>query len=232
MRNPQHEYREEIDVTLQWFGHETHKHRVRMWRASQFPGPEVVDPATVPSRDWVRCRVLLVDATGQPLPGPLQAHLEKGYADLQGGVGQRRQAMMDNYTFHGGIAKVPVGEYELRLFNGKGTFVPVARCTFTLDTTELRIPITIADRDLRLHLRGLPNAGYMLRIVHESGRTALEFGRADGDHTLLLPPGPCIVTCKQMLADGREESRERALTITDAAEQEVTWDLAEPPAKR
>jgi RNA polymerase sigma factor (sigma-70 family) len=56
VHDPERPYREEIDVKLQWFGHQTNKRQVRMWPASQFPGPEVIDPATVPLRDWVRCR--------------------------------------------------------------------------------------------------------------------------------------------------------------------------------
>ena len=231
-RSPSQARSDTISMQVEWYGHVRHEQPLRMWPASQFQGPEVVDPATVPTCDWASPRIVLVDAVGATLPDALQAALRER-ADLHGLAPARRGAVLRFYTFRSGAARLPTGDYELRLCDARNSqMVPAARCTVARDTTELRIPITIADRVVRLHLRGLPNAGYMLRIVHESGRTAQEFGSTDGDHTLLLPPGPCIVTCKQMLADGRQNSRERAITITDAVEQEVTWDLAEPPAKR
>lgn len=231
-RNPRRALSDTIPVNVEWYGHVRHEQRLRMWPASQFQGPEVVDPATVPACDWASPRIVLVDAAGAPLPEALQAALRER-ADLHGVLTERRGAGLRFYTFRSGTAKLPIGDYELRLFDARNSqMVPAARCTVARDTTELRIPITIADRVVRLHLRGLPGAGYMLRIVHESGRTAQEFGRADGDHTLLLPPGPCIATYNRLLPDGRQESRERAFTITDAVEQEVTWDLGAPPTSR
>jgi hypothetical protein len=232
VRNPRHALSDTIDVTVLWYGHVRHVQPLRMWPASQFRGPEVVEPATVPASDWASPRIVLVDTAGAPLPEALQVHLQSGYAELHGVEKQRGGSLYKQFRFRGGVARVPVGEYELCLFNGMGTFVPVARCTVAHDTTELRIPITIADRVVRLHLRGLPDAGYMLRIVHESGRTVQEFGSTDGDYTLLLLPGPCIATYKRMLPDGRQESRERAFTITDAVEQEVTWDLSATATSR
>lgn len=232
VRNPRHALSDTIDVTVLWYGHVRHDQPLRMWPASQFQGPEVVEPATVPVCDWASLRVVLVDAAGVPLPEALQAALRER-ADLHGGIGERREASFRVHTFRNGTAKLPTGEYELRIYDARNSqMVPAARCTVARETTELRIPIPIADRVVRLHLRGLPDAGYMLRIVHESGRTVQEFGRTDGDYTLLLPPGPCIATYKRMLPDGRQESRERAFTITDAVVQEITWDLSATATSR
>lgn len=231
-RSPSQARSDTISMQVEWYGHVRHEQPLRMWPASQFQGPEVVDPATVPACDWATPRIVLVDAAGAPLPEALQAALRER-ADLHVVSAVRQGAELRFYTFRSGAARLPTGDYELRLFDARTSqMVPAARCTVARDATELRIPITIADRVVRLHLRGLPGAGYMLRIVHESGRTAQEFGSTDGDHTLLLPPGPCIATCNRMLPDGRRESLEHAFTITDAVAQEVTWDLAAPPAKR
>jgi predicted ribosomally synthesized peptide with SipW-like signal peptide len=231
-RKPSRALSDTISMRVEWYGHVRHEQQLRMWPASQFRGPEVVDPVTVPACDWASPRIVLVDAAGAPLPEALQAALRER-ADLHGVRAERRGAELRFYMFRSGSAKLPTGDYELRLFDTRNSqMVPAARCTVARDTTELRIPVAIADRVVRLHLRGLPGAGYMLRIAHESGRTAQEFGSAGGEHTLLLPPGPCLATYNRVLPDGRQESRERAFTITDAVEQEVTWDLAAPPAKR
>jgi len=103
--------------------------------------------------------------------------------------------------------------------------VPAGTCTVARDCTELRIAVALDGRIVHLQLRGLADAGYMLQVVHESGNKALEFGRPGGEHTLLLPPGPCMMTLKRSV-DGRPESVERVYVVTEAIEQELVWDIA------
>ncbi|MBM4063319.1 MAG: hypothetical protein FJ265_19805 [Planctomycetes bacterium] len=106
------------------------------------------------------------------------------------------------YGFSAGVVKLPAGDYELLLFDARtAQFRPGARCTVAATTTELRLPVATTDRVVRLQLRGLPGAGYLLKTVHENGRSSMDFGRADGRHTLLLPPGLCTAWVKTGPAD-------------------------------
>ncbi|MFY9343347.1 MAG: carboxypeptidase-like regulatory domain-containing protein [Planctomycetota bacterium] len=225
-RNPRRPATDTIQARVTWFGHAQHERTLRLWPASTFPGPETIDPASVPQRDWARLRVVLTDATGQALPEVLQATL-RDRAQLTPDVPQ--PGMGDFFTFPRGTAALPAGAYALRLFDARNShMVPVATGTVARDTTELRLRVAAVDRVVRLHLRGVTGAGYGLSVAHESGRTANELGRADGEHTLLLPPGPCVTTVRRRLPDGREETLEHAFTVGDAVEQDVTWDLLAP----
>jgi len=233
VRNPRRVLADTIDVEVHWFGRRPHKQDVRMWPVSLFPGPESVDPAAVPTCDWANTRVVLTDPAGVPLPEVLQVVLRER-ADLQGGhggIGERRPRMNKTFKFRNGTVRLPAGDYELRFYEARNsTMVPVATCTVARDTTELLIAVATKDRIVRLHVRGLDAASYMLQIVHESGHTVREFGRANGEHTLLLPPGPCIATLNRQLPNGLAAPVEYVFTVGEKVEQEVTWDV--PPLGR
>lgn len=225
-----------VPMQVLWYGHRRYQQMVRMYPASQFRGPEVVDAAAVPACDWVRARVVLTDGLGKPLPEVLQAVLRQR-GDLQGGVdargpdprGSASARQPDGfacYTFRNGSVALPVGDYDLRLFDGDCHMLPTARCAVAADTGELRIAVAVHDRIVRLHVRGVGGAAYMLQLVHESGRRLREFGRQGGDHMLLLPPGSCMLTCSMASADGQRRQVERALIIGDEIEQELTWEIA------
>jgi hypothetical protein len=215
-----------LEVRVEWFGHALHEQTLRMWPASAFTGPERVEPTAVPLRDWARVRIVLIDLAGQALPDVVQTALRQN-ARLDGTPGARRSGMDNIYTFGTGTAVLPTGDYELQLLDGNSHMVPAARCSVARDTTELRIPIVTFDRVVRLHLRGLDSTGYGgVKIVHESGRKAFGLGRADGEHMLMLPPGGCVATLSRKLADGQVETLQHVFTISEAVEQDVTWDVA------
>ena len=220
---------DELQVQVSWFGHAAHRQKLRLWPASVFPGPEVVEPDAVARLDWAMVRVILVDAVGNPLPDLLQTTL-RDRADLYGGRDDARPDMSSNYSFRNGTAMLPVGDYRLRLYDAsEAHMVPVAECSITLQSEEVRIVTPTTERVLRLHLRGLDAAGYMLQVVHESGRKQLEFGRASGNHELLLPPGLCMLGLHRLVEGDRSAVVERAITIGDEVAQDVTWDVGPPP---
>jgi RNA polymerase sigma-70 factor (ECF subfamily) len=223
VQNPRRAPSDTIDVHVSWFGHRQHRQWVRMWPASLFSGPDVVDPAAVPA-----CvSVVLTAPSGQPLPEAVQVALRER-ADLYDSSGQRGQGpfMEGIHGFKHGTAKLPVGDYQLRLFDASSSSMrPAAKCSVARDTVELRIPIAIGDRVVKLHLRGLDSAGYMLSIAHESGRKALEFGNPDGEHVLLLPPGTCRATISRVLPDQHDFRQEYVFTVSESVTQEVTWDV-------
>lgn len=221
-----------IDVKVHWYGFARHRQRLRMWPLSTFPGPEVLDPAALTPTPWASVRIVLVDAHGEPLPERLQAALRER-ADLEAAAASGSSRSLDgrrtvaqpgaSYGFRGGTARVPVGPYRLRL--GRGVhMLPVAECTIAADVDELRLPVGDPGRLLRLRIRDA-GAGYVLQIAHENGLRQLEFGRADGEHALLLPPGLCLFTLQLALTDGGSRMVERSVAITDAWEQEVDWPL-------
>lgn len=119
----------------------------------------------------------------------------------------------------GGVACVPA----------PGT-PPVAPRPDAGSTVGTRSPASAHDRIVRLHLRGLTGADYTLHVAHECGRDHHERGRTDGDHTLRLPPGPCVATLRRV-REGRQERFEHAFTVTDGAEQDTTWDVAGTPGR-
>lgn len=224
-QDPRRSLTDTIKVHVQWFGHQQHEQELRMWRASQFPGPEILDARDVPTCDWASPRVVLVGVDGTPLPDALQVAL-RATAGLHGKVLQRWSSP-GGYTFRDGRTKLPVGDYELRLYDASTSqLTSVAKCNVARDTIELRLPVPTRDRVVRLHVRGIPPGGHMLLIAHESGRKALELvPPMDGDHTLLLPPGPCTATLKRQPSENLQETLEHGFTITEAIEQDVTWDV-------
>jgi hypothetical protein len=229
-RDPRRSLADTIPVTVLWVGHELMHRDVRLWPASQFQGPELLDPSSVPSCDWATVRVVLTDAADQPLPEAQQAALRQ-CAQLQGGLdrGLRGPDMSRQFRFASGTVTLPCGAYELQLFDSSTSQMrPVRRCVVARDTTGLRFVVPSSDRVLRLHLRGLANGGYMLQAVHENGRKAMEFGRADGEHLLLLPPGLCTLTLHRGSGEGAEVV-EHAFAITADDEQQVTWNV--PPGR-
>jgi len=227
VQNPRRAPSDTIEMRVSWFGHQQHRQLVRMWPVSLFSGPEVVDAAAVPACEWARVSVVLTDPAVQPLPEALQVALRER-ADLYDSSGQRGRgpSMEGIHGFKRGTAKLPVGDYQLRLFNADNSqMVLAAKCSVARDTVELRIPIAIGDRVVKLHLRGLDSAGYTLSIAHESGPKALEFGRADGEHVLLLPPGTCRATITRPSPDQHDFRQEHVFTVGEGVTQEVTWDV-------
>lgn len=226
VRDAQREPSPTIRMEIEWFGHARVPRDVRMWPASTFPGPERVDPDAVPRTPWASARVLFVDREGAPLPAALQAALRttSGLA----AVGPRFRGLQ-GYRFPTGEVKLPAGDYELRLFDAATSQMRAgARCTAAATTTELRLPVDTTDRVVHVAVRGV-GAGYVLIVVHESGRTARELGRPDGLHTLLLPPGPCMLTVGSGESRETQRKTERPFVVTTAAEQDVAIDV--PPAK-
>ncbi|MCA8976932.1 MAG: carboxypeptidase regulatory-like domain-containing protein [Planctomycetes bacterium] len=228
VRNPARMPNDIIDVDITWFGHARHQQRLRLWPASRFEGPEIVDAAAVPRVEWARIEVVLTDADGEALPAALQKVL-RGRTDLQLATAAKNSPR-DIYTFRDGSARLPIGDYRLRLFDPQHScMTPVAECAVDTGTRVLRVAIPSPDRIVHLSLRDLDSGAYMLQIVHESGRSMREFGRADGEHTLLLPPGPCTVNLNRTAADGRPTFDEHVLVVTEDVEQEHTWRV---PAAR
>jgi hypothetical protein len=229
VRNPRRPPKDTIEMEVLWFGHELHRQKVRMWPASTFRGPERVEPHVVPAVVWAQPRVVLVDEHDAPLPEPLQVALRET-AELGPYVANanRRRPGPDGFPFRDGSAKLPVGEYELRLREARNAgLVAGARCTVAPGQVELRLPVATRDRVVRLHVRGLRDAGYMLRTMHESGRSEVAFARPDGRHTLLLPPGPCTVSVQAGAAE-RPQVFEHVFVVTEAVEQDVGWDVPAP----
>lgn len=224
-RNPRRQPADTIPVEVSWFGHQRHKQPLRMRPVSQFTGPEVVDPSAVPTCDWTRVRVVLTDREGRPHADELQEALRQR-ADLYSGTDTRGIGSDKTFGFRKGTASVPVGDYSLRLYDATNSQMrPAAKCSVAREQTELQIAITIPERVVRLHLRGHHSAGYMLQVVHESGRKAMEFGRADGEHMLLLVPGAYVATLNSQQPDGSNAKEERVFTVGDAVEQDVTWEV-------
>jgi hypothetical protein len=91
----------------------------------------------------------------------------------------------------------------------------------------LRPPIASRDRLVRLQLLGLSGADYRLHAECESGRSAVQSGRADGCHELQLPPGPCVVIVAAG-PSGSPRRFERVFTVSADPEQDVVFDLIPP----
>ncbi len=226
-RDPTQPPSDTVQVLVDWVGHATHRHDLRMRPASSFGGPELLAPDDVPRRDWTEVRVVLVDAQGRELAPGIRAALE-GRIDLlpastDGGPRDALAALVVSEPM-----PLPVGEFVVRRYDpGNNRMTDVGRCTVAKDTRELRIVLNLTDRVVHLRLLGAGN-DYVLRIVHESGRTLEELAAKEGRHALFLPQGPCTAIVSRLRTDGTGERHEHAFTVTPEPEQHVVWDVPAP----
>jgi len=223
-RDPGRDPSESVRISIDWVGHATHRQDLRMGPASQFQGPAVLEPDTVPRRDWSEVRVVLVDAQGRELAPGIRAALE-GRIGLAPAAREARTLGPLSTMVGNEPMPLPVGEYVVQRFDpANEDMVPFGRCTVSKEVRELRVVLNLTDRLVRLHLQGA-GAGYELRIVHESGRKLQEFPAKDGRHALFLPQGPCVAAVHRVLADGSEVVDELAIVVTAAPEQDLGWEL-------
>lgn len=196
--------------------------RSRQVSAASVSALFAVAACTLPAPAEPGVRVVFVARDGLALPDGMQTALHACVRFFPAGS---TALWRDGQSLATGRVRLQAGSYDVcrAVTAGGETIVTLATCAIGTDTTELRVPVAITDRLLRLHLRGLAG-DYTLRVVHESGRDVEAPARTDREHALLLPPGPCVVTVRRPNGD-RHEQLERVLTITDAVEQDTTWDV-------
>jgi RNA polymerase sigma factor (sigma-70 family) len=230
-QDPRRRLVDTLRARVHWYGHHEVNRDLRMWRVSQFPGPEVVDDSSVPARPWASVRVALTTPEGTPLPAALASALRPTLR-----LCSSAQPMWNPIAGHAltdPVVRLPVGEYELRRplpeakrEGSNAMMAPVAKCTITTDTEQVQLPIAVDERVVRLRVNGLKNAGYMLQLTGAAGPEPLQFGRIDGDHDLLLRRGAFVATFRRV-REGVPEELRRNLEVTDAIEQLVTWDVSD-----
>lgn len=187
--------------------------------------PTADNTQPVSAEPLLRIAVVLTDAADAALPFVLQQLVGARVALRSKGAPASGAGLRLGERF----VRLAAGDYTVHVFyGGRATGQSVGACRVAPGASELRLAVPDPGRAVHLSLRGLDTADYTLQLMHESGHAERIEGRADHEHTLLLPPGPFALTLERSLADGRRTRHERVFTVGEPIEQSMVWQVLVP----